>query len=163
MNDPLLGTQLPELQLSNSQGGTLSLPQDLKGTWTILYFYPKDDTPGCTKQACSYRDSIEDFSKADIAIYGVSMDDLDSHAAFRDKFQLNFPLIADTEGKLSTALGVYGDQEWAGKIFKGLSRDSFVIDPEGIIRKIWRKVNPTTTMASTYEAVQELKQASAAS
>ena len=157
MTDSLEGQKLPELTLAHSQGGELAIPGDLEGKWTILYFYPKDDTPGCTKQACSYRDSMGDFEAAGIGVYGVSMDDLVSHDSFVNKFSLNFPLLADTEKKLSEALGVYGDQEWAGKVFKGLSRDTFIIGPDGTIRKVWRKVDPLTTMSETFEAVQSLR------
>lgn len=154
MSDPLVGKTLPSLTLSHSDGGKVTLPDDFKGQWTILYFYPKDDTPGCTKQACSYRDNIAQFKEAGAEVWGVSLDDLASHDDFREKYTLNFPLIADTEHKLSETLGVYGDQEWQGKTFKGLSRDTFLIDPDGAVRQVWRKVNPLETVSQTYEALK---------
>lgn len=161
MSDPLTGTALPTLTLEHSQNGTLTLPGDLKGQWTLLYFYPKDDTPGCTKQACSYRDHIGDFQNLGLKVYGVSMDGLESHQEFKAKFSLNFPLLADIDGHLSQALGVYGDQEWGGKVFKGLSRDSFLIGPDATVKHVWRKVDPTTTMAETLEKAKSLMEASA--
>ncbi|MBC7691956.1 MAG: peroxiredoxin [Methylotenera sp.] len=154
-NDALVGKSLPSVQLDSSAGGKVSLPQDLLGKWTVLYFYPKDDTPGCTKQACSYRDSIDDFTKIGTRVLGVSTDDLVSHDSFIQKFSLNFPLLADTEHKLSEALGVYGPQEWQGKVYQGVSRDTFLIDPQGTIRDVWRKVSATATMAETLEAVKK--------
>jgi len=156
MSDPLQGSTLPQMTLDHSEGGELNIPGDLKGQWTLFYFYPKDDTPGCTKQACGYRDHVNEFQSLGLKVYGVSMDSLESHQQFKDKFSLNFPLLADVDGQLSTALGVYGDQEWGGKVFKGLSRDSFLVGPDGTIQHVWRKVDPTTTMAETYEKAQAL-------
>jgi thioredoxin-dependent peroxiredoxin len=154
MTDPMIGKELPDVELKSSQGGQMKLPRDLQGHWTILYFYPKDDTPGCTKQACSYRDGMENFEKINVRVLGVSLDDLTSHDSFIQKFNLNFPLLADTQHQLSEALGSYGDQEWQGKTYQGLSRDTFLIDPQGKVREVWRKVAPTTTMMETYEAVK---------
>ena len=153
-SDSLIGKSLPNVFLASSKGGIINFPQDLKGQWSLLYFYPKDDTPGCTKQACSYRDNISAFEEAGIRLFGISLDNLDSHNSFIRKFNLNFPLLADTEHRLSEALGVYGDQKWKDQIFKGLSRDTFLVDPQGIIRQVWRKVNPETTMEETLAAAK---------
>lgn len=150
--DNLVGTMIPEMKLDVIPGGSLNLPGAFLGKWTILYFYPKDDTPGCTKQACGYQEQRAAFVDADLQLFGVSLDDVDSHQAFQDKFGLDFPLIADTEAKLSTALGVYGDQEWQGKVYQGLSRDSFLIDPKGKIVAEWRKVNPVESVTETIKA-----------
>ncbi|TDJ06252.1 MAG: peroxiredoxin [Deltaproteobacteria bacterium] len=155
MSQALEGTALPNFKLPSTSGSELSIPDDLKGKWSLLYFYPKDDTPGCTKQACGYRDGLESFKELGVSVFGVSLDDLTSHKKFINKFSLNFPLIADTNHELADALKAYGEQEWNGKKFKGLSRDTFLIDPEGIIRKIWRKVNPESTIDETKEAVKE--------
>lgn len=152
MNDPAI--ELPRVTLLSSAGGTVTFPDDVKGKWTLIYFYPKDDTPGCTKQACSYRDHYAEFKKLGITLFGVSLDDLTSHNAFIQKYSLNFPLLADTQHELSEALGVYGDQEWKGKTFKGLSRDTVLIDPQGKVRQAWRKVNPETTMQETLDAIK---------
>jgi peroxiredoxin Q/BCP len=115
MTDALLEKPLPTVTLESSKGGFLRLPQDLGGKWTILYFYPKDDTPGCTRQACAYRDNLAEFTQAGIQVLGVSLDDLTSHDSFITKFNLNFPLLADTKHELSAALGVYGEQKWGDK------------------------------------------------
>lgn len=149
MTDTCVGKMLPHVALPSSTGGTVTLPDDFKGKWTLLYFYPKDDTPGCTVQACQYRDHKADSERIGVHLYGVSLDDLTSHDAFAKKFSLNFPLLADTAHALSEALGVYGDQTWNGKTFKGLSRDTFLIGPEGQIRHVWRKVSPSTTVEET--------------
>lgn len=153
-NDPWVGRELPSVKLDSSAGGSVMIPKDLQGKWTVLYFYPKDDTPGCTKQACSYRDHLGDFKKLGVELYGVSLDDLRSHSAFINKFGLNFPLLADTKHELSGPLGVFGEQQWQGKKFSGLSRDTFLVDPQGKIQQVWRKVKPETTIEETYQAVK---------
>jgi thioredoxin-dependent peroxiredoxin len=145
----LTGTILPSIELASSAGGSVTLPDSLKGKWSLLYFYPKDDTPGCTKQACSYRDNISDFTNLGAQVFGVSLDDLASHAAFKEKFSLNFPLLYDKDKVLSEALEVYGETTIKDRVFKGLSRDTFLINPEGKIAKVYRKVNPLTTVAET--------------
>jgi peroxiredoxin Q/BCP len=148
MND-LTGILLPVCDLPSSAGGSVKLPDDLRGKWSLLYFYPKDDTPGCTKQACSYRDNISEFTKLGAQVFGVSLDDLASHEAFQEKFSLNFPLLYDKGRALSDALGVYGEVTIKERVFKGLSRDTFIINPEAKIAKIYRKVNPLATVAET--------------
>ena len=148
---------LPVLSLTASNKKSWSIPSDFLGKWTLLYFYPKDDTTGCTVQACAYRDQKKDWEKSGIQVLGVSMDDLNSHDSFARKFELNFPLLADTEKKLATALNVYGEQEWQGKKYMGLSRDSFLINPKGEIIKEWRKVDPKTTVTETLkEAITQM-------
>lgn len=159
MADRMEGKQIPRMSLDHSEGGRLELPGGLYGKWTVLYFYPKDDTPGCTKQACGYRDRLADFSEAGAQVFGVSLDDFDSHDHFKKKFSLNFPLLADTDRQLSEALGVYGDQEWRGQVYKGLSRDSFLIGPDGVIRKVWRAVDPLATIAETHAAILAAREA----
>ena len=156
MIDKNQGKDLPKFTLSLSPSGSIQIPKDFLGKWTLLYFYPKDDTPGCTKQACAYQESMERFRAINVGVYGVSLDSVESHGQFQEKYGLHFPLIADTEAKLSEVLGVYGDQEWKGKIFKGLSRDTFLINPEGKIERIWRKVDPTNTVKETYDVVTGL-------
>ena len=148
--------KIPSITLKDQDGKDIRLPDVFLNKYTILYFYPKDDTPGCTKQACSYRDNMDEFTKLGAQVIGVSLDDVASHTAFREKYTLNFPLLCDTEHVLSEALGVYGDQEWGGRVFKGLSRDTFLIGPQGNILREWRKVNPGGTMAETLAALQEV-------
>ncbi|EPG72647.1 redoxin [Leptospira fainei serovar Hurstbridge str. BUT 6] len=153
MVDKWEGKKLPDVSLESSTGGTVHLPKDAEGSWTLLYFYPKDDTPGCTKQACSYRDHLEDFRKAGAKVFGISSDSLDSHQNFINKFNISFPLLSDPHQTLSGQLGVYGDQEWQGRVFKGLSRDTFLVGPDGTIKKVWRKVDPTKTVSETLDEI----------
>jgi thioredoxin-dependent peroxiredoxin len=159
MTDAIEGQQLPRLTLQATTVGQLTLPDDLTGSWTLLYFYPKDDTPGCTKQACAYRDDSEKFKQLGVRIFGVSLDDLDSHAAFTKKYELNFPLLSDPSHALADFFKVYGEREWQGKKFMGLSRDTFLIDPNGKVARALRGVNPSTTSAETYEQIRALVEA----
>lgn len=156
MSDSVEGKPLPRLSLRATLVDTVELPDDFIGSWTVLYFYPKDDTPGCTKQACAYRDDGRRFKELGVKLFGVSLDDLVSHEAFRDKFHLNFPLISDPDHALSDFFGVYGQREWQGRKYMGLSRDTFLIDPDGIVAKALRGVDPTTTVQETYETVRAL-------
>lgn len=156
-DDAIVGEPLPSLVLGSTEKATFSIPGDLEGRWSILYFYPKDDTPGCTTQACNYRDNMASFAEADIAVYGVSMDSIESHQKFQKKHGFDFPLLADVNHELSSALNVYGDKEFAGKRTKGLSRDTFLIDPSGVVRKVWRRVSPKSTVAETYEEAVAMK------
>lgn len=156
MTDEQEGRSLPALELKTTRQDKLTIPKDFLGKWNVLYFYPKDDTPGCTKQACSYRDHFEKFKRSNVQVWGVSLDTVDSHNDFSRKFSLNFPLIADTDHKLSEALGVYGDQTWNQKTFKGLSRDTFLINPDGKVEKVWRKVDPESTVQEILNAISGL-------
>ena len=113
----------------------------LRGQRVVLYLYPKDDTPGCTKEACSFRDQFQDYKDAGIKVLGVSLDDEESHQAFISKYNLPFTLLSDTDHAVSDAYGVYGEQSWGGKTFMGVSRKTFLIDEEGKINKIFDKVN----------------------
>ena len=108
----------------------------------LLYFYPKDDTPGCTKEACAIRDAWSSFASAGLKVVGVSNDDERSHSKFREKYRLPFPLIADTELKLANAYGVYGEKRFMGKIYNGIHRMSFLIGADGMIIKTYYKVKP---------------------
>ena len=156
MSDKTEGKSLPTVTLQATEIGKVRIPDDLKGKWTLLYFYPEDDTPGCTKQACSYRDNIGTFKKLGVDVLGVSADDMQSHEAFKGKFELNFPLLADTDRVLSEALGVWGEQEWKGEKYMGLSRDTFLVGPDVKVRRAWRKVAPSTTMQETYAEAERL-------
>ena len=156
MSDAIEGKLLPSLSLGATELGQVELPKDFLGKFSVLYFYPKDDTPGCTKQACAYRDDNRKFSELGVQVFGVSLDDLTSHEAFATKFSLNFPLISDAEHKLADFLGAYGEREWQGKKFMGLSRDTFLIDPHARVARAFRKVDPLSTAADTYAALQTL-------
>lgn len=138
--------QIPAMQIKASNGETVELPQLFEGKWTVLYFYPKDDTPGCTRQACSYRDNLNQFGGKNAQIIGVSADSLDSHRAFIEKFDLNFLLLCDESRQLSEALQTIKSEG-------GISRDTFLIDPKGKINQVWRKVDPVESVAESLAAI----------
>lgn len=137
------GDAVPDLELpawsKEAPEGTIRL-SDLLGKWVILYFYPKDSTPGCTTESCAFRDALPDFSAADATVIGVSRDSLASHARFAEKQSLNFPLIADTEEKLCRAFDVIRIKKLYGKESLGVERSTFIINPEGDVAFAWRKV-----------------------
>lgn len=135
------GQAAPDFSTHDDQGHVVRL-SDLKGKTAILFFYPKDDTPGCTKESCEFRDFHQAFKDKGAVIYGVSADDSKSHQAFRSKYDLNFPLLADTDKSLCRAFGVWGPQEWQGKTYEGIARTTFVIGPDSKVTRVYEKVNP---------------------
>jgi peroxiredoxin Q/BCP len=135
------GAKAPDFSASASTGGTIGL-KDLKGKVVVLYFYPKDDTPGCTVEAKGFRDYAADFTKAGAVVLGVSKDDLDSHAKFVKKFDLTFALLADTDGKIHDAYGAWKQGSIFGRSALGVDRSTFVIDGDGTVRKVWHSVSP---------------------
>ena len=134
------GDKAPDFALPDGNGDVVKLA-DLKGQKVALYFYPKDDTPGCTKQACSIRDNDTALKDAGIRVLGVSLDDAASHQAFAAKFNLPFTLLSDLDHSVSEAYGVYGEQRWGDKTYMGLARKTFLIDENGNIKKVFDKVN----------------------
>jgi len=130
---------------------------DLKGHAVVLYFYPKDDTPGCTKEACNFRDANHEMQKRGIKILGISADDEISHQKFAEKYSLPFTLLADTDTSVSQTYGVYGEKNLYGKKFMGISRVTFLIDKGGIVRKVWPRVKPDDHANEVLEAVEALK------
>jgi peroxiredoxin Q/BCP len=130
--------------------------QDLRGKNVILYFYPKDDTPGCTKEACAFRDANHEMQKRGIVVLGVSADDIASHQKFAEKFGLPFPLLADTDKTVIQAYGVWKEKNNYGKKYMGINRETFLIDKDGVIRKIWRRVSPETHANDVLAAVEKL-------
>ena len=136
-NLPQQGQSLPDLDLTTESGEHLGTAE-LKGQKTVLYFYPKDDTPGCTKEACAFRDRMDDYAEADIQVYGVSLDSPESHREFRAKYDLNFPLLTDEGGRASEALGVLRENR------RTANRVTFLLDPEGTISKVYPEVSPET-------------------
>jgi peroxiredoxin Q/BCP len=135
------GDAAPDFSAATSGGGKLSLA-DFKGKNVILYFYPKDDTPGCTKEACAFRDGFAEFQKRGAVVLGVSTDSAATHDKFVEKFKLPFPLLADEDKKIVNAYGVWGDKSFLGRIYQGTRRVTFLIDGDGRIKKIWPKVKP---------------------
>jgi peroxiredoxin Q/BCP len=135
------GDRAPEFSAATSGGGTISLA-DLKGRNVILYFYPRDDTPGCTKEACAFRDHFAEFKKQGVIVLGVSTDSAKSHDKFIAKYQLPFTLLVDDEKKIVEAYGVWGEKSFLGKKYLGTHRVTFLVGPDGRIRKVWPKVKP---------------------
>ena len=137
------GDPAPEFTLTTDSGETVRL-SDLRGKPVVLYFYPKDDTPGCTKQACDIRDSWVEFQRAGALVYGVSPDGEASHAKFKSKYGLPFPLLADEGHQVSEAYGVWKQKSFAGRKYMGVERSTFVVAPDGTLAKVMRKVDPKT-------------------
>ena len=134
------GSVAPDFKLEGDDGKSYSL-SDFKGrNQVVLYFYPKDDTPGCTAEACSFRDNLSRLGKEGVQLLGVSLDGLEAHAKFRQKYSLNFPLLADTDAKVSKAYGVYKEKNMYGNKFWGIERSTFIIDMDGIVKNAIRRV-----------------------
>ncbi len=134
------GSVAPDFKLKSDDGKTYALSDFKSKKQVVLYFYPKDDTPGCTAEACSFRDSLSRLNKEGVQVLGVSLDDLDSHKRFREKYSLNFPLLADTDANVSKAYGVYKFKNLYGNKFWGIERSTFVIGKDGKVKKAIRKV-----------------------
>jgi thioredoxin-dependent peroxiredoxin len=135
------GSPAPDFSLNTDSGDTLSL-SSLRGKPVVLYFYPKDDTPGCTAQACGIRDAWAEFEQAGAVVLGVSTDGEASHAKFKEKYELPFTLLADTEHEVADAYGVWGEKTYAGKTYMGVNRSTFVIDEDGKVARIFLQVKP---------------------
>lgn len=131
----------PDFSLPD-QNDTVHRLSDYKGRWVLLYFYPKDDTPGCTKEACGVRDTLPRFKKVKAEVFGISGDSVESHKKFAKKYQLQFPLLADEEKKVLKAYGVWAKKKFMGREYWGTLRTSFLIDPGGVIAKIYANVKP---------------------
>jgi peroxiredoxin Q/BCP len=135
------GDIAPDFTAPANGGGSVSL-SSLKGKQVILYFYPRDDTPGCTKEACAFRDYFSDFKKKGAVVLGVSVDPVKAHDKFVEKFTLPFPLLADEDKKIVEAYGVWGQKSFMGRKYMGTHRVTFLIGPDGRIKRIWPKVKP---------------------
>jgi peroxiredoxin Q/BCP len=140
---PREGDPAPDFSLVDDRGETVTL-SSFKGKPIVLYFYPKDDTPGCTKQACGIRDAYGEFERAGAVVLGVSPDDEGSHVKFKNKYDLPFTLLADTDHSVAEEYGVWGEKSFAGKKYKGVSRSTFVIDADGNVKKVMHDVKPAT-------------------
>jgi peroxiredoxin Q/BCP len=135
------GIPAPEFELLDDSGKPRKL-SEFRGRNVILYFYPKDDTPGCTKEACNFRDDYSAYEKAGVVILGVSPDSVESHVRFKEKFQLQFPLLADEGHKVCDQYGVWGPKKFMGKEYDGVLRTTFLIDGAGSIKKVYENVRP---------------------
>ena len=146
------GDVAPKFTVATSGGGKISLANYL-GKNVILYFYPKDDTPGCTKEACAFRDEFAQFKQKGAVVFGVSPDSVKSHDKFVEKFKLPFTLLADEDKKIVEAYGVWGEKSFMGRKYMGTSRVTFLIGPDGKIKKIWPQVKPEEHAAEVLAAL----------
>lgn len=135
------GDRAPDFTLPTADGTEVTLA-DFRGRRVVLYFYPKDDTPGCTTEACQFRDALSRFEARDAVVLGVSPDPPDSHRAFKEKYDLNFPLLADEEHEVAEAYGVWKEKQMFGNTFWGVERSTFLVDGEGLVERAWRGVRP---------------------
>ena len=145
------GTTAPAFKTTDANGDTVSL-KELKGQKVVLYFYPKDDTPGCTKEACSFRDAWGKFKKQGITVLGVSPDSEASHKKFESKYKLPFTLLADKDHAIADAYGVWGEKKFMGRTYMGVLRTTFLIDEKGKIKKVFEKVKPEDHASEVLEA-----------
>jgi peroxiredoxin Q/BCP len=150
------GDTAPDFSLPDGNGKSVSL-NDFKGKNLVIYFYPKDDTPGCTKEACDFRDNLARLKKSGAAVIGVSRDTVKSHAKFASKYDLPFPLLSDEEGEMLKAYGVWQKKSFMGKTFMGIVRTTFLADGKGAIRKVWEKVKVEGHVDEVLDAIRELK------
>ena len=148
MQDELLGKPVPEFELESTEGRVS--PGSLKGKWTVLYFYPKDDTAGCTKEACSFTASLAMFEKLNARVYGVSRDSIASHKKFAEKYTLKFPLLSDPDNVLARALGSHKNPKFVLALIGLPARDTFLFAPDGTIAGVWRNVDPDETVNVAY-------------
>ena len=147
------GTVAPDFTVKDANGETVRL-KDFRGQKVVLYFYPKDDTPGCTKEACSFRDAFAEYKKQKIKVLGVSLDSEEKHKKFAAKYKLPFTLLADTDHAVSDAYGVYGQKKFMGRSYMGVNRVTFLIDEKGKIKKVFEKVKPEEHAREVLEAFQ---------
>ncbi|PZA08431.1 MULTISPECIES: thioredoxin-dependent thiol peroxidase [unclassified Meiothermus] len=153
-----IGEQAPAFSLPDQEGKLHNLA-DYRGKWVVLYFYPKDDTPGCTKEACNFRDEKGRLEEMGAVVLGVSADDLESHGKFHAKYALNFPLLSDPGAEVIKAYGAWGVKNLYGREYEGVLRQTFLIDPQGKVAKVWEKVRPDEHALEVAEALRELQKA----
>jgi peroxiredoxin Q/BCP len=146
------GKPAPEFELTSDSGETVALAS-LRGKPVVLYFYPKDDTPGCTTQACGIRDAYGEFQRAGAVVLGVSPDDERSHVKFKEKYELPFTLLADPDHAVAEQYGVWGEKRYMGRTYMGVSRSTFVIDADGNVKKVMLNVKPATHADEVLEAL----------
>lgn len=144
-----------EFSLPDQNNELHSLKQ-YKGKWVVLYFYPKDDTPGCTKEACGFRDSFHELQKLGVVILGVSKDTVKSHQKFAQKYDLNFPILSDINHEVIEKYGAWGEKKFMGRVYNGIFRKTYLINPEGQIVKEYEKVNPLIHAQELITDIKEL-------
>jgi thioredoxin-dependent peroxiredoxin len=149
------GKAAPKFTLPSTDGGFVSL-EDLKGKTVVLYFYPKDDTPGCTREACAFRDSQAAIKKKGAVVLGVSGDSLGAHEKFKAKYKLNFPLLSDPDKAVAKKYGAWGEKVMYGKKVTGMIRSTFVIDKEGVVSKVFPRVRVDGHAEKVLEALDSL-------
>ena len=154
-----IGDMAPSFEVNTDGSGKFSL-DEAKGSPLVIYFYPKDDTPGCTKEACGFRDAFPDFSELNATIVGVSKDTVAKHDKFKAKYELPFHLASDEDGSLCEAYGTWVEKSMYGKKYMGIERATFLIDASGVIQGIWRKVKVNGHVEEVLEASRALKQGS---
>ncbi len=145
----------PAFSLKATDGSTVKL-SDYKGKYIVLYFYPKDDTPGCTREACAFRDRQKEIEDLGAVVLGVSADSVEKHQKFTQKFELNFPLLADTDHALAEKFGAWREKNMYGKVSMGIQRSTFIIDPAGKVAKLWKKVSVDGHDDQVIDALKEL-------
>jgi len=150
-----VGDKAPDFTMSTDGNGSISLSK-LRGKPVVLYFYPKDDTTGCTAEACGFRDTFPDYGKTGAVVIGVSRDSVASHDKFKKKHELPFILGSDSEGKVTEAYGVWVEKSMYGRKYMGIERSTYLIDKDGVVRGAWRKVKVPGHVAEVLKAVQAL-------
>lgn len=150
------GQQAPDFALPATDGSTIRL-SELRGKKVVLYFYPKDDTPGCTKEACSFRDNLSALQSLGVVVLGASPDSIASHQRFAQKYGLTFPLLADEGAQVATLYGVWKEKKQYGRTYMGIERTTFLIDEEGIVRKVFPKVKVDGHVEEVMEAIRSLE------
>ncbi len=152
----LEGKKAPPIKLKDDKDQIVSL-KDFEGSYVLVYFYPKDLTPGCTTEACSFKDNMNQFKKLGVQVLGISCDKVATHQKFKEKYQLNFPLLADIDKEVVEKYGVWVEKSMYGKKYMGIQRDSFLINPKGVIVKHYIKIKPAEHVAEIINDVKELK------
>jgi peroxiredoxin Q/BCP len=154
MTMPAIETEAPPFALKDQSGAEVA-SRDLKGKWVVLYFYPKDDTPGCTKEACNFRDNHGAIQAKGAVVLGVSGDSEASHQKFRQKYELPFQLLADPGNEVARAYGAWGTKQNYGKTYEGIIRSTFIIGPDGRVAKVWKRVKPDAHGAEVLKWLSE--------
>lgn len=152
------GSKAPDFTLPADGGNSIALSR-FQGQPVVLYFYPKDDTPGCTQEACDFRDNISGLKRLKVQVIGVSKDSVKKHDKFKEKYELNFPLVSDEDGAICEKYGVWVEKSMYGKKYMGIERTTFLIDAQGKIAHIWRKVSVTDHVTEILSVLKEQKKA----